>query len=343
MVEVRYGGAILKTFSPLIYGYNITDIQIIGNATLDGSGKKWWDFFKHLKSYHHKTGHYNISSKWQVEFHKVNHELAKHAAELFDDHSDISSGFLRPPFFQVLHSNEITLENLTFIDSPFWTVTPALSDNIVIKGLNISNPVSSPNTDGIDPDSCRNVTISKCFIDVGDDCVCIKSGKDKQGRLINRPSENITVTDCVMHAGHGGLVIGSEMSGGVRNIVASRLTFVGTDRGVRIKSTRGRGGVVENVFISNIAMSEISHEGITINTYYTKAAEEPFSERTPIFRNITIENVTGDSKIGIVIMGLPEKHLDNIHLKNIHMEAKKPMVISDADHVVQTNVTYIHH
>ena len=144
-----------------------------------------------------------------------------------------------------------------------------------------------------------------------------------------------------MHNGHGGLVIGSEMSGGVRHIFAHNLTFIGTDRGIRIKSTRGRGGVVEDVHISDITMHNISHEGITINTYYTNAPEEPLSERTPIFRNIHIENVTGDSKkVGIQILGLPEKHLDKIELVNVHMTAHQKMEISYADHVTQTNVTY---
>src|SRR5262249_33637193 len=160
----------------------------------------------------------------------------------------------------------------------------------------------SPNTDGIDPDSCRNVHISECHINAGDDCVTIKSGRDKQGRRIGRPAENYTITNCTMLHGHGGVVIGSEMSGGVKRIAVSHCVFQGHDRGIRIKTKRGRGATVEDVTVSNIVMKDIRGEAITINMFYDPgksqnldlgAQAEPVSERTPTFKNIHLSAITG--------------------------------------------------
>ena len=172
-------------FSPLIYGDKVSNVSISGNATLDGSGEKWWNYWRHLRAEHKQTGHWNTNSKWQEQCHRVNADLIKHSKEFMDDSNDLIHCFLRPQFFQTTHSDHITLEGLTLINSPFWTVTPVFTDYIKIDKLTIKNPSNAPNTDGIDPDSCRFVTISNCFIDVGDDCVCIKSGKDKQVIKLN--------------------------------------------------------------------------------------------------------------------------------------------------------------
>jgi polygalacturonase len=168
---------------------------------------------------------------------------------------------------------------------------------------------------------------------VGDDCITIKSGRDAQGRHIGRPAENYTITNCTMLHGHGGVVIGSEMSGGVRNIVASNCVFDGTDRGIRIKSTRGRGGVVENVRISNIVMRNIVHEAITVNLSYTNAPPEPVSERTPAFRNIQINGVSGDADQAGTLQGLPETLLDDVGMFDVNLKARQGFVVKDARNV----------
>ena len=150
----------------------------------------------------------------------------------------------------------------------------------------------SPNTDGINPESCKNVHISDCHISVGDDCITIKSGRDLQARKLGVPCENITITNCTMLSGHGGVVIGSEMSGGVKKVTISNCVFDGTDRGIRLKSTRGRGGIVEDIRVSNIVMSNIKKEAIVLNLKYSKMPAEPKSDRTPEFRNIYVSGVT---------------------------------------------------
>src|SRR5262249_14873072 len=154
-------------------------------------------------------------------------------------------------------------------------------DGVVIHGVTIDNPEDSPNTDGIDPESSRNVHISDTHIGAGDDCIAIKSGRDAQGRRVGRPVENVAITNCTCVRGHGGVSIGREMAGGARRIAISNCVFQGTERGIRIKSTRGRGGVVEDVQVSNIVVRDLKHEAVALDLYYTEAPPEPLSERTP--------------------------------------------------------------
>jgi polygalacturonase len=186
-----------------------------------------------------------------------------------------------------------------------------------VEGISIINPESAPNTDGVNPESCRNVRISNCFFDTGDDCITLKSGRDEEGRLKGRPTENVTITNCVMYKGHGAIVIGSEMSGGVRNVTASNIVCVGTDRAVRIKSTRGRGGVVENIRFSNFVVENV-REPIYITTFYTKTDPEPVSQRTPIFRDIAISHFTiKNSPCMAKILGLPEMPIQGLRITDV--------------------------
>ena len=161
----------------------------------------------------------------------------------------------RPRGISFYRSRNITIDGIRIINSPSWTVNPIECENITVNNIKIQNPYDSPNTDGINPESCRGVRISNCYIDVGDDCVTLKSGTEDCRERI--PCENITVTNCIMAHGHGGVVIGSEMSGGVRNVVISNCIFEGTDRGIRIKTRRGRGGIVEDIRVSNIVMKNV--------------------------------------------------------------------------------------
>jgi hypothetical protein len=184
------------------------------------------------------------------------------------------------------------------------------------------------------------VHISDCHISVGDDCITIKSGRDLQGRKFATPCENITITNCTMLAGHGGVVIGSEMSGDVRKVAISNCVFDGTDRGIRIKSTRGRGGIVEDIRVSNIVMKNIVKEALNFNLFYSKVPAEPVSERTPVFRNIHISNITGtDVNTTAMIIGLPEMPVSDISFTDIDMKSKTGFVISDARSVSMNSVT----
>lgn len=184
-------------------------------------------------------------SKWQELFRKENADLLAK-----NEYIRTRNNFLRPPMVMMYECKNILIQGVSFSNPPFWTIVPVYSENITIDGITIENPEDSPNTDGIDPSSCRNVHISNCHISVGDDCIVIKSGRDEDGREAGKPTENITITNCTMLKGHGGVVIGSEMSGGVRRVTVSNCVFEGTDRGIRIKTMRGRGGVIEDLLVS---------------------------------------------------------------------------------------------
>ena len=254
-----------------------------------------------------------------------------------DDPTQMTRGFLRPPFIQPLYCKNVLIEGITITNSPFWTVTPEFCENVTIKGLTIDNP-KSPNTDGINPSSCRYVHISDCHISVGDDCITIKSGKDLPGRTKATPAENYTITNCTMLSGHGGVVIGSEMSGDVKKIVISNCVFDGTDRGIRIKTARGRGGVVEDIRVDNIVMKNIKDQAIVLDMEYSRVKPEPVSERTPQFRNIRFSNITAYTKKTMYINGLDEMPVSEISLNDVVFEAETGIVIKNAKDIQLHNV-----
>lgn len=337
-VEVRHEGVMMKSFCPLIYATDAENITIKGEGILDGQGKAWWDeFFKVLVDLR-DNGKRNVN-KYQPMFEKEN-DVQKIAAETNKDwHGTLDRRFFRPPFIQPIRCKNVRIEGVKIINSPFWTVNPEFCDNVTVEGVTIHN-VPSPNTDGINPESCRNVHISNCHISVGDDCITIKSGRDLQARNIGVPCENITVTNCTMLSGHGGVVIGSEMSGSVRRVTISNCVFEGTDRGIRLKSTRGRGGVVEDIRISNIVMNKIQKEALVFHLKYSKMPEEPKSDRTPIFRNIHVSGITVvDTKTPIMIVGLEEAPISDIVLRDIHIKnAKLPNVFENCEGILMDDV-----
>lgn len=327
MVESRYEGVDVKTFSPLFYANNVENIAIIGRGIIDGHGKKWWDFVEGYKQDQPR-------SKWQKIFDQENKGIL-----LPDEPKQMVRGFLRPPFIQPMHSKNILIQGITVRNSPFWTINPEFCDNVTIHAVTVINPQRlAPNTDGINPESCRNVRISDCYISVGDDCITIKSGKDLPGRTKNRPAENYTITNCTMMSGHGAVVIGSEMSGGVKNIAISNCVFDGTDRGIRLKTVRGRGGVVEDIRVDNIIMKNIRNQAIVMDIEYAKSSPEPVSERTPQFRNIRLSNITAYTGEAMYINGIEEMPVSEISLHDVVFEAKQGITIRNAKDIQLHNV-----
>jgi polygalacturonase len=330
MVRSRWEGTDVMNFSPLFYGEYLENITITGRGTINGHGKKWWDYAENeVKK--------SPGSKWQDEFKRLNKNVI--APDL---PGWIERGFLRPPFIQFMNCKNILIEGITIRNSPFWTVNPEFCENVTIKGVTINNPIS-PNTDGINPESCKYVHISDCHISVGDDCITIKSGKDRAGRKMAVPAENYTITNCTMLSGHGGVVIGSEMSGGVRKIAISNCIFDGTDRGIRIKTARGRGGIVEDIRVDNIIMKNIGQQAIVMDMQYAKTKEEPVSERTPRFRNIHLSNITAQANAAGFLNGLAEMPIENVTFNNINIDAKTGFVISEVNkisfHQVEINTS----
>lgn len=325
MVKSRYEGVDVTSFSPLFYAYKAENIAIKGRGLINGHGKKWWDFVEGYREGQPR-------SKWQLQFDQLNKDIL-----LPDDPKQMKRGFLRPPFIQPMYCKNVQIEGITIINSPFWTVNPEFCENVTIHAVTIQNP-HSPNTDGINPESCKNVHISDCHISVGDDCITIKSGKDAPGRKMAAPAENYTITNCTMLSGHGGVVIGSEMSGDVRKITISNCIFDGTERGIRIKTARGRGGVVEEIRVSNIIMKNIIDQAIVLDMQYAKTSPEPVSERTPRFRNIHFSNITGQVNQAGYLNGLEEMPIENISFNDINFEAKTGFNISQANRISFHNV-----
>jgi polygalacturonase len=318
--ENVYGGA-RKSISSLIYADRVEDITLTGRGTIDGQGQIWW------------------KRQW-FAFPKKNMPQPKTPEDLAEA-SKIANG--RPQLIQISRSKDIVIERLHLINSPSWTIHPLLCEFVRVDGITIENPVPSPNTDGINPESCRNVQIMNSRIDVGDDCVTLKSGINELGRKMGKPDENITITNCVMLKGHGGVTIGSEMSGGVRNIVVSNCVFQGTDVGIRIKSQRGRGNIVEGLTASNIVMQDV-RSAFTITTFYQGSDKPedvfPVDEGTPRFRDFHFNNITarGSDTAGQVT-GLREMPVEDITFSDVHIQAKTGMSITSAQDIVFKDVT----
>ncbi len=270
---------------------------------------------------------------------------------------DSIKDFLRPNMLVLTNCKNILLEGVTFQNSPAWCLHPLMSEHITVRNLTVKNPWYAQNGDGIDVESCKNVQIINSVFDVGDDALCIKSGRDEAGRKRGMPTENVHITGCTVYASHGGFVIGSEMSGGARNINVTNCTFIGADIGLRFKTARGRGGIVENIFIEHIYMKDIPGDAILFDMYYMgkdpvpmagetrvlpKVEMKPVDETTPIFKNFYIGKVycSGAEK-GIYIRGLPEMHVKNIVLENIVLQAKKGFDIQEASGIVFRNITML--
>ncbi|MEO6611920.1 MAG: glycoside hydrolase family 28 protein [Chitinophagaceae bacterium] len=265
--------------------------------------------------------------------------------------------FLRPNLVLFTSCKNILLEGVTFQNSPAWCLHPLMCENLTLRNVSVKNPWYAQNGDGIDAESCKNVLIENSIFDVGDDALCMKSGRDAEGRKRGMPIENVIIRGCTVYAAHGGFVIGSEMSGGARNIYVSNCTFIGTDIGLRFKTTRGRGGVVENIFVKDIYMKDIVGDAILFDMYYMakdpvplagekrelpKVEFKPVDETTPVFKNMTISNVyCNGADRAIFVRGLPEMHIKDIILENMILQSNKGFDIQEASGISFRNIAVI--
>jgi len=263
---------------------------------------------------------------------------------------------VRPELLHFIRCSRIRLDGVTFQNSPMWNLRPELCDNITIKGCTVRNDHNAANGDGIDLESCRNVYLSRCVFDVGDDGICLKSGRDEAGRRRGVPTRDVIIDSCVVYHAHGGFVVGSEMSGGVRRVSVSDCLFMGTDNGLRFKSNRDRGGIVDSIFARNIYMERIKNEGILFDMYYFKPSEgraflkdmhnykvsdvPTVDETTPTFCNIFIENITcAGADRAIYMDGLPERPIDGITISGFHATATNPSLISEGTNITLSGIT----
>lgn len=365
LIESSFEGLNTVRCQAPIYGLNLENIAITGKGIFDGSGGAW----RHVKkdkvspskweelvasggvvSESKEEWYPSASYKKGVETSDMNVPVKYDNKEDYNDIKD----FLRPVMVNLVKCNKVLIDGPVFQNSPAWNIHPLMCENLTVRNIVVRNPWYSQNGDGIDIESCKNSVLYNSSFDVGDDAICIKSGKNKDGRERGMPNENLIVKNCIVYHGHGGVTVGSEMSGGVKNLHVSGCTFIGTDVGLRFKSTRGRGGIVENIYISDISMIDIPTNAISFNMYYgglsvsemlsQKSTKEEtlvceITEETPQFKNISIRNIScKGANQAIYLQGLPEMNLKNVSLENIDIKAKKGLTCIDVDGIEINNL-----
>jgi len=304
IVDGRWEGIERKVYASLLTGHDIENVTITGRGKIDGRGEKWWNA------------------------HYINKELRKkHGIEGREPDNPVESPLKvpRPRLINLYNCKNVLISELTLENSPSWTIHPVYCENVVVEKISIIQPYESPNTDGINPESCKNVRILNCFVDCGDDCITIKSGYNEDGRRVGKACENIVISNCTFAHGRSAIGIGSEMSGDVRNVAISNCVFNGTLRGIRIKTGRGRGGIVENYRADNIVMMNVK-TAISLDMYYGNkdTTALPVSEETPIFRNIHLSNITAvNVEKAAEIRGLPEALLEDLSITNTTFAAEQ--------------------
>ncbi len=358
LVETSFEGLnTWRCISP-IYGKNLENIAFTGSGVWDGSGEVWRQVKRskltenQWKKFVTSGGVVNESkTSWYPSevFMKASEGADQNVRPDLKTKEDFEKihDFLRPVLVSIQNSKNVLFDGPVFQNSPAWNIHPLMIENLIVRNVTVRNPWFSQNGDGLDVESCKNVLVENSSFDVGDDAICIKSGKDKDGRDRGIPCENVIVRNNVVYHGHGGVTVGSEMSGGVKNLYVTNCTFMGTDVGLRFKSTRGRGGVVENIYISDINMTDIPSQAISFDLYYGgKSIAEtlaeggntisskamPVNEETPQFKNIVMKNITIDGAAqAVFLQGLPEMNLENISISNLLVKADKGVTIIDGN------------
>jgi len=339
VTETVYEGKSARRCQSPITGKNLVNVSITGHGVIDGNGQAW----RPLK-------------KWKVTDKQWKKMTKGGVMSGKDDlwYPSEEHIRLRPVLLHLNSCRNVLLQGVAFQNSPAWNMHPLMCENLIIDGVTARNPFYAQNGDALDLESCRNALVVNSVFDAGDDCICVKSGKDEEGRKRARPCENIVVTGCTVFAGHGGFVVGSEMSGGVRNVLVKDCQFLGTDVGLRFKSTRGRGGVVEKIFINGISMFNIVEDALTFDLYYggksvtddmdgieqgTGKALVVADETTPCFRDIVIENIIcRGAKRALYFNGLPEQPITNVTLRNVHITADERGTFTYCEGIREENV-----
>ena len=297
VVFTRFEGTELMNFSPLIYAFEEQDIAVTGPGTLDGQADMthWWDWTRNAATSRRKLA--GLGESTPV------------AQRIFGEGS-----FLRPNFIQPYRCRNVFIEGISIRNSPMWEIHPVLSTNVIVRGVNIDS--HGPNNDGCDPESCRDVLIENCSFDTGDDCIALKSGRNDDGRRVGVPIENVIIRNCTMKDGHGGVTVGSEISGGARNIFAERCRMDSPNLNIalRIKTNSVRGGVIEHVYMRDVTVGQVSQAVVTVDFLYE---EGDTGKVPPVVRDVEVVNVTSQkSRNALSLRGYANTPVTDVHLKD---------------------------
>lgn len=313
LVLTRWEGVELMNYSPLVYAFGQDNIAITGDGTLDGGADSthWWPWCGALRFGWHKGLPDQAAAR--ARLFAMGERNVPVAQRRFGDGSA-----LRPAFIQPYRCRNVLIEGITVRGAPFWQIHPVLSTNVTVRGVTTDS--KGPNNDGCDPESCDHVLIENCVFDTGDDCIAIKSGRNNDGRRLGVPSQNIVIRNCLMKNGHGGVTIGSEISGGVRHVFVENCRMEAADLGsaIRIKSNAVRGGTLEHIYVRNVTISRLSHAVLTIDLNYEEGANGRF---LPVVRDVILDQVVSRaSAYGVDLQGLPHSSVSSITLKNCSLQ-----------------------
>jgi polygalacturonase len=332
LVFTRWEGTECMNYSPLIYAFEATNIAVTGAGTLDGQANRehWWPWKGNTLSGWKPGDPSGVEARKRLS--AMGEKGVPVAERVFGE-----GHYLRPPFIQTYRSKNVLIEGITIRNSPFWEVHPALSSNVTVRGVTISS--LGPNNDGCNPESCADVLIEGCEFSTGDDCIAIKSGRNNDGRRVGVACENLIVRDCTMKDGHGGVSIGSEVSGDVRNVYVDRCRMDSPhlERALRLKSNAVRGGIVENVFFTNNTIGELSEAVLDIDFNYEEAENGPFK---PVVRNIVLEGITSKrSKRVLYLRGFRSAPITGVRLAHCNFaNVAEPNVVEHVEGLVLDDV-----
>jgi polygalacturonase len=329
VVFTRWEGVELMNYSPFIYAFEEDRVAITGGGTLDGQAdpEHWWPW----KGKDAKTPGPNQAPA-RARLFGMAAQGVPVAARVFGEGS-----YLRPNFIQPYRCKNVLIEGVTIRNSPMWEIHPVLCTNVTVRKVTIDS--HGPNNDGCNPESCRDVLVEGCTFDTGDDCIALKSGRNEDGRRLGAPIENVVIRDCTMKDGHGGVVIGSEISGGARNIFAERcyMDSPQLDRALRIKTNAMRGGTIEHVYMRDVTVGQVAEAVVTVNFFYEEADAGTFQ---PIVRDIEVRNVTSrKSQYALLLRGFRQAPISDVRIVDCTFDnVAKPDVLEAVKDITLTNV-----
>ena len=334
-VYTRWEGVELMNYSPLIYAFEQENVAVTGGGTLDGQagGEAWWTWKGPWKQNQHGWTEGMPQQRPARDRLFAQGEAGAPVEERVYGEGD----YLRPSFVEFYRCNNVLIEGITIVRSPMWLLHPTLCTNVTVRGVTARS--HGPNNDGCNPESCTDVLIEDCFFDTGDDCIALKSGRNADGRRLAMPIQNVVVRECTMRDGHGGVVIGSEMSGGARNIFAERcqMDSPNLERVLRIKTNSVRGGVVEGVYMRDVTAGQVSDAIVRINYLYE---EGDAGDHDPIVRDIEVRRVTSEqSEYALYLIGYPDAPIRDVRLHDCRVaDVAEDSVIEHVEDLVLDDV-----